>query len=309
MSLTRTESGARADVRPRGGLRVRRGLGLLGTYALLIGILVFAIFPFVWTFVISVTDSGSVTTGRTVYDFPASLWPRHVTLDNFGNVLRTYPGLGRAFVNSVIISGLTVLGTLVVSSLAAYPLARYDFRGRDVVFGVILATLVLPTETNFLVNMLTLARVRQWPVVGEYLGVGSYMAVVLPTLSTAFGIFLMRQAFLSVPGALLEAARIDGATEGQILRRVMLPLSVPSLAALGIFTLVGTWNAYFWPSIALTGEQDRFPLAVEMLKLKGAFNDNIFNTAAGAVLMMLPVLTLFVLAQRFFMRGLDGAVK
>lgn len=290
-------------------MRLRKRLRQAGVYAVLVGILIFAIFPFLWTFVISVTDSGSVTTGRTVYDFPASLLPARVTLANFVTVFQTYPALGRAFLNSVIISGLSVLGTLIVSSLAAYPLARNDFWGKAAVFSLIIATLVLPTETSFLVNMLTLAKLRQLPVVGELLGVGSYLGVVLPTLSTAFGIFLMRQAFLTIPGSLLEAARMDGATELQVLRRIMLPLAKPSLAALAIFTLVGTWNSYFWPSIALTGAQDKLPLAVEMLKLKGAFNDNIFNTAAGAMIMMLPILLLFVFAQKHFMRGLDGAVK
>lgn len=309
MSLSQPTPTSRPSTPRLSALKLRKRLATLGTYLMLTGILIFAIFPFVWTFAIAVTDSDFVTTGRTVYDFPASLVPARVTLENFINVFTTYPAMGRAFLNSLLIAGLTVLGTLVVSSLAAYPLARFDFLGKTLIFGIILATLVLPTETSFLVNMLTLAKLRQLPVIGEYVGVGSYLAVVLPTISTAFGIFVMRQAFLSVPGALLEAARIDGATEGQILRRIMLPLSAPSLTALGIFTLVGTWNSYFWPSIALTGAQDKFPLAVEMLKLKGAFNDNIFNTAAGAMIMMLPVLLLFLLAQRYFMRGLDGAVK
>ena len=138
---------------------------------------------------------------------------------------------------------------------------------------------------------------------------GTYQGVVLPVIATAFGIFVMRQAYLSVPDALLEAARIDGATELQILFRIMIPLSIPSLTALGIFTLVNTWNAYFWPSVALLTNENLQPLAVAMLKLKGQFNYDPFNVAAGAMILMLPVLLVFILTQRLFMRGLEGAVK
>lgn len=138
---------------------------------------------------------------------------------------------------------------------------------------------------------------------------GTYAGVALPIIATAFGIFLMRQAYLAIPGTLMEAARIDGATELQILWRVMIPLSVPSLTALGIFTLVGTWNAFFWPSVALLTNDDLLPMSVAILKLKGQFNYDVFNVAAGAMIMMIPVLVVFFMAQRFFMRGMEGAVK
>ncbi len=119
----------------------------------------------------------------------------------------------------------------------------------------------------------------------------------------------MRQTYMAVPDSLLEAARIDGATEFQILWRIMIPLSAPALTALGIFTLVNTWNSYFWPSVALLGADNLQPLSVAMLKLKGQFNHDSFNVAAGAMIMMIPVLIIFVAAQRLFMRGLEGAVK
>jgi putative chitobiose transport system permease protein len=193
-----------------------------------------------------------------------------------------------------------VVGTLVVSALAAYPLARLQFPGRALIFGAIVSTLVLPTEIAFIVNVLTL---RDLGLLGTYAG------VALPIIATAFGIFLMRQAYLAIPGTLMEAARIDGATELQILWRVMIPLSVPSLTALGIFTLVGTWNAFFWPSVALLTNDDLLPMSVAILKLKGQFNYDVFNVAAGAMIMMIPVLVVFFMAQRFFMRGMEGAVK
>ncbi|MBC7646053.1 MAG: carbohydrate ABC transporter permease [Pseudopedobacter sp.] len=278
--------------------RVLSTLSKVWTYVLLSVILLFAVFPFLWTLAISLTDK-TVVSGVSIYDFPSSLFPSKLTLNNFVDIYQKF-GLGKYIVNSIIISSCTVVGTLLVASLAAYPLARLHFPFRNFILALILATLVLPSETNFIVNIITL---RNLGILGTYAG------VVLPVLATAFGIFVMRGAYLSIPETLLEAARIDGATELQIWWRVMLPLSVPSITALAIFTLVGSWNDYFWPSLALITNENLHPLAVAMLKLKGQFNYDPFNVAAGAMIMMLPVLVVFLAAQRYFMRGLDGAVK
>ena len=286
------------QVRTVSRARVLSTLGVVWTYVLLGLILVFAVFPFLWTLAISLTDK-TVASGTSIYDFPSSLFPRHLTLHNFFDIYQKF-GLGKYIFNSVVISSFTVMGTLLVATLAAYPLARLRFPLRNFIFALILSTLVLPSETSFIVNVITL----------KNLGIlGTYAGVVLPLLSTAFGIFVMRSAYLNIPETLLEAARIDGATEMQIWRRVMLPLSVPSITALAIFTLVGSWNDYFWPSLALITNEDLHPLAVAVLKLKGQFNYDPFNVAAGAMIMMLPVLLVFLAAQRYFMRGLDGAVK
>lgn len=274
----------------------RRLLRATLRYTLLTAVLLFAVFPFLWTLAIALTDK---TAGTSIYNFPASLLPKQVTLNNFGEVYRTF-GLGKYVWNSISITVMTVVGTLVVSALAAYPLARFRFPGRNLIFSVIVLTLVLPTETNFLANTLTLQKLHL---------LGTHLGVVIPTVAGAFGIFLMRQAFLSVPSALIEAARIDGAGELTILTRIMLPLTRPSLAALGIFTLVGTWNAYFWPMLVLSTAPDKAPLSVAVLKLKGQFNYDPFNIAAGSLIMMLPVLLVFLAAQRLFMRGMEGAVK
>ena len=276
--------------------RYRKAGRLLLRYVILSVVLIFAVFPFLWTLAIAITDKHG---GGSIYDFPASLFPRSVTLRNFVEVYNTF-SLGKYIWNSVSITAMTIIGTLIVSALAAYPLARFRFPGKSLIFGVIVLTLVLPGETTFIVNILTL---RDIGLLGTHLG------VVLPTIAGAFGIFLMRQAFLSIPQALIEAARIDGAGEMTILTRIMLPLTRPSLAALGIFTLVTTWNAYFWPMLALSGAPDAVPLSVAVLKLKGQFNYDPFNIAAGSLFMMLPVLLVFLAAQKLFMRGLDGAVK
>ncbi len=277
---------------------LRKNLDKVFTYALLVAIALFALFPFLWTLAISLTDK-SATSGVSIYDFPRALLPNKITLANFTEVFRVF-NLGKYLLNSVVISGLTVFGTLLVSSLAAYPLARLKFLGRDIIFGAILATLVLPSETSFIVNTITLNRLG-W--------LGTYTGVVVPVIATAFGIFVMRQAYLAIPESLSEAARMDGASEWQILWRIVFPISLPTLTALGIFTLVNTWNSYFWPSVALLTNENLHPLAVAMLKLKGQFNYDPFNVAAGAIIMMLPVLLVFAFTQRLFMRGLEGAVK
>lgn len=275
----------------------RKWLGNALTYLVLLLILAFAIFPFLWTLAISITDKRAA--GISIFDFPKSLFPPAITLDNFVEVFQKLK-LAKYLINSIVISGLTVIGTLLISAMAAYPLAKLNFPGKSIIFTAIIATLVLPTETAFIVNVLTLNKIGLF---------GTYWGVVLPLVATAFGIFLMRQAYVSIPSTLLESARIDGATELQILSRIMIPLSIPSLAALGIFTLVNTWNAYFWPSVALLTNEDLLPMSVAILKLKGQFNYDTFNIAAGAMIMLVPVLLIFMLAQRFFMRGLEGAVK
>ncbi|SMB79267.1 carbohydrate ABC transporter permease [Deinococcus hopiensis] len=276
--------------------RPRRVLPLVLRYAFLIMVLLFAVFPFLWTLAIALTDK---TAGGSIYNFPASLFPTKITLNNFSQVYQTF-SLGKYVWNSISITGLTIIGTLVVSALAAYPLARFQFPGRNLIFSIIVLTLVLPTETNFLPNTLTLQKLHL---------LGTHTGVVLPLVASAFGIFLMRQAFLSVPRALLEAARLDGASEMTVLTRIMLPLTRPSLAALGIFTLVTTWNAYFWPMLVLSATPDKAPLSVAVLKLKGQFNYDPFNVAAGSLIMMLPVLLVFLFAQRLFLKGMEGAVK
>lgn len=277
--------------------RWRKGLRITLSYLVMLLILGFAVFPFLWTLAISITDKKA--TGISIYDFPASLFPPAITLGNFIEVFQKLK-LGENFLNSVIITAMTVVGTLLVSALAAYPLARLNFPGKGLLFSIIIATLVLPDETTFIVKVILLNKIGL---------LGTYWGVVLPLVATAFGIFVMRQAYLAIPGTLMEAARIDGASEIQILTRIMIPLSIPSLTALGIFTLVGTWNAYFWPSVALLTNDKLLPMSVAILKLKGQFNYDVFNVAAGAVIMMLPVLLVFFLAQRLFMRGLEGAVK
>jgi putative chitobiose transport system permease protein len=167
------------------------------------------------------------------------------------------------------------------------------------VFTVILATLMLPTEINFLVNFITTTHLRL---------VNSYAGVILPTLAGAIGIFIMKNAFEEIPQDLLDAARVDGASELHIFFRIMLPLALPQIGALVILTTVTSWNNFLWPSVVLT-KSALMPLAVGILELSGTFGSSTRVIAAGAILTVAPALVVFFLAQRFFMRGMEGAIK
>ncbi len=261
-------------------------------YVLLIAIAIVCAFPFLWTLAIAIGTEGNV------FDFPSSFVPQRPSLANFVEVFRVVD-LVRYYGNSIWITFWTVVWTILVCSLAAYPLARYRFRGRAVVFTLILATLMLPTEVNFLVNFITSAQLGL---------VNTHLGVILPTLAGAIGIFMMKNAFEEIPQDLLDAARADGASELYIFFRIMLPLALPQIGALVIMTTVTTWNNFLWPSVVLT-KGELMPLAVGILELSGTFGSSTRIIAAGAILTIAPALIVFFFTQRFFMRGMEGAVK
>lgn len=261
-------------------------------YLLLGAVAALCVFPFWWTLVTALSSEGNI------FAFPPTFWPRAPSLASFSEVFRVIP-MASFFRNSLIISVCTVAWKLALCSLAAYPLARLRFRGRRLVFGVILATLVLPSEVNFLVNFITITKLGL---------VDTYTGVILPNLVTAVAIVLLKQAFEEIPQELVDAARIDGANEWTIFRHIMLPLAAPWLATVGILSAVEAWNEYIWPSIVMS-KPDEFPLSVGVLYLRGTFGSSTRVIAAGTVLAVLPTVIAFLFTQKFFMRGMDGAVK
>jgi len=270
----------------------RRGAGIAAHYAVLGAIAIFCAFPLLWTLSAALGSQGNV------FAFPAALVPHAPTLGNFREVFRVVD-LARYYANSIWITFWTVVWTVLVCSAAAYPLACLRFRGRKLVFGAVLTTLMLPTEVNFLVNFIT---VTQLHVVNTHLG------VILPTIAGAVGIFLMKNAFEEIPPELIDAARVEGASELRIFVQIMLPLARPQIAALVILTTVTSWNNFLWPGVVLTKSR-LMPLAVGILELSGTFGSSTRVIAAGAILTVLPVLVVFFFAQRFFMRGMEGAIK
>jgi putative chitobiose transport system permease protein len=277
--------------------RQRRLLENIVVYAVLTIIAIISIYPFLWTV------RSSFTTAGGLFEFPPSLLPTEPSFRNYIEVFGLVP-IARQILNSLIICFFGVGLSVLFSTLGAYPLAKMRFPGRDLIFYAILATLVLPNEAGLIVNFVTT----------KTLGLlqsdaGKVAAIIIPALGNVAGLFLMRQAYLSVPVELLEAARMDGASELTIWWRIMLPLTLPTIAAFSILQFVAFWNSFLWPIIVIGSDRQLYPLSAGLLDLSGAFATNTRAVSAGAVIATIPIIVVFLFFQRYFMRGLEGAVK
>ncbi len=194
----------------------------------------------------------------------------------------------------------TVALNLVTCSLAAYPLAKIRFKGRNLIFTLILGTLVFPPQLLIIPLYVMAVKTFQFN--------DTLQALILPFATSAFGIFLLRQIYQGVPDELLEAARLDGATEFGIWWRILLPLIRPGLATLAIITFVNSWNDFLWPLLMLSN-RNLFTLPVGLAFLRGFFSGNLRSVAAGIMIATIPMVIFFMAFQRQFIRGLSGAVK
>jgi putative chitobiose transport system permease protein len=271
---------------------LRRLPRLLLQYGILLALAALCVFPFWWTLVVAISTEGNI------FEFPPTFLPQAVSLENFIEVFRVIPIIA-FYKNSLLITLATVAWKLLLCSLAAYPLSRMRFSGSRLVFGLILLTMILPSEVNFLVNFITMTKIGL---------VNTYTGVILPNVVTAVSILLLKQAFDEVPQDLIDAARVDGATEWIIFWKIVLPLITPWLATVGILTAVEAWNDYIWPSLVISKPED-FPLSAGILYLRGTYGSSTRVIAAGTILTVAPILVAFLFTQRFFMRGMDGAVK
>lgn len=286
---------ARAPGRARGRLRTaRRLLAATGWYAVLTALAVVTVFPFAWMLLTSLKGPLDPVTS-----VPPQLLPGDPTLANYERVLAALP-VPRFFLNSVLVSVSVGVLNVLVAALAAYPLARMRFPGRGVIFYALLATLIVPAQLTYIPSFVLAVNVFHY--------YDTLAALVLPNLVSAFNIFLLRQAFRGVPGELIDAARVDGAGEWRIWWQVLLPVIRPSLVAVAIFTFVTSWNDFLWPSLMLHS-RDGMTLPVGLAALQGFFSADFRSIAAGVTLTVLPILLFFVVVQRYFVRGLTGAVK
>jgi len=267
------------------GYRTRsRGVGRSIVWGLLLLGGVLMVMPLVYML------STSLKSNAEVYEL--SLLPRAPTLDNYRR-LASASGFPRWFLNSLAIASATTLSVLFFDSLAGYTLAKFRFRGRRLVFLAILSTLMIPTE------MLVLP----WYVMSKNLGwLDTYWGIMFPGMITAFGTFLMRQFFESVPDELLEAGRVDGLGEFRIWWRIAMPLVGPALSALAIFTFLGNWTAFLWPLISTT-KPELYTLPVGLASFSGEFQREWEMVMAGASVATLPVLLVFVVLQKYIVRG------
>ncbi len=189
---------------------------------------------------------------------------------------------------------------VLVAAMAAYPLAKMRFRGRSTIFYLLLATLIVPAQLTYIPSFILAVNVFQY--------YDTLPALIFPNLVSAFNIFLLRQAFRGVPNDLTDAARVDGAGEWRIWWSILLPIVRPSLAAVAIFTFVTSWNDFLWPSLMLHTKEG-LTLPVGLAALQSFFQSDFRSIAAGVTITVIPILLFFILVQRYFVRGLAGAVK
>ena len=261
--------------------------------ALMVGLAILWLLPAVWVLVTSLKLT------ENIVRVPPEWIPWPATIEHYGEVLfsssRT-ARIGRAFFNSIVVSLGSVAVVVLTSAMAAYPLARMRFRGRNLVFGLLIGSLMIPNAV-ILVPQYVLVQRLGW--------LSTYQGLIVPeaAMTFAFGVFLLRQFFLTIPSELEDAARIDGADPWQIFTRIVLPLSQPVLGALAIFAFRSAWNDFLWPLIAVN-KPDMFPLPVALALLRGAYAAESYGPImAGAVLSALPLLIVFLFANRRIVEG------
>jgi putative chitobiose transport system permease protein len=256
--------------------------------------------PFIW-----LVSTAMKAANENIFEYPPKFWPQHPTFENFVGVWHQIPFMDY-IINSTIVAIVTIVLNLVFSSLAAYPLARMEFKGKNFVFYAILSTIMIPFQVIMIPVYLMVLRLNLVDSVSNFAG---FAGLILPFAVNAFGIFLMRQAFLTIPKELEEAAIIDGCNIFDIWWRILMPLVKPALATLAIFTFVGSWSEFLWPSIILT-KQEMYTLPIGINDLQGIFSANWRYIAAGAIISTMPILVFFLALQKYFIGGQNqGALK
>jgi len=269
------------------------GVGGLLVNASLLGAALVTLSPLVWMISVSLMSPGEASR------FPPPLLPRRVTIANYRELF-AHAGMGRYLINSAFLTTAVTVLSVLVNVAAGYGFAKLRFAGRDRIFKIMLGALVIPSQVAMVPLFLLL----------KHLGlVNTYGGVIVPAMASIFGIFLVRQYAVSVPDDLLEAARIDGAGELRLFRTIMLPVLRPIIVTLAVFTSLGAWNDFMWPLIVL-GDSDLYTLPVALASLSREHVQDNELMMAGSVLTTLPVLLMFLLLQRYYMRGVMlGSLK
>jgi multiple sugar transport system permease protein len=271
----------------------RRRLPFSPWHLVLIPATLVLIFPFLWMIVTS------VETPAEALHFPPVLFPHVIRLRNYADALHAAPLL-RFALNSAIVAVITVLSNLVLCALAGYAFARLRFAGRTVLFIAIMATLMVP----FQVTMIPQFIITKW--LGTHVlapvGINHLGALIVPNAATAFGVFFLRQFFKTLPDEYEESARVDGASRLTVLRRIVLPLSVPALATLAALTFLDSWNNFLWPLIAID-TTSRMTLPLGLATFQGAHQTEWTLLMAGNMMSLIPMLVIFFAAQRYFIRS------
>ncbi|AET61069.1 binding-protein-dependent transporters inner membrane component [Paenibacillus terrae HPL-003] len=263
----------------------RRYLEEIVKHGILLALAVLTLLPLIWMIMTSFKTEGEVFSGPL-------MWPDTFRLDGYVRVFRDMPFFQWLY-NSVVLSSLQVAGQLVISILAAYAFAHFRFRGREVLFFFVLLTMMMPNQVTM---------VPTYIIVNELNWLNTFAGVIVPHMASGYAIFLLRQAFLTVPRELGEASIIDGCSAAGTLWHVYLRLIGPVLGALTIILFIGTWNDFQWPLLILT-EKSLQPLPLALVQFRQESSLEYVPTMAAATLSMLPVLVLFMLAQKSFVEG------
>jgi multiple sugar transport system permease protein len=299
-------------------------LGLVGLFMLL---------PFFWMLSTSVKPAGDVFTS---FDNPIkAMVPREVQLRNYGQVYDATAAMGggfaRWYLNSVLVAVVVTLGQVMTSACAAYAFARLKFPGRDKLFLSYLGTMMIPGAVTMIPNFILMKKIGDWLAtaapgvnwdasrvislfghtyeVGRLVGPDSYFALIVPVMFSAYGTFMLRQFFMSIPRDLEEAATIDGCGLFRIFTTIILPLSKPALATLTIFTFMGNWQSFYWPLVMLTQDSMK-TLPLGLLSFMGLYSTQWTLLMAGSMMMILPMVIVFVIGQKWFVSGIQlGALK
>lgn len=285
MSNAQTQSAAAFERHTSPVVRALKAYGPKYVVMALVGVV--WIFPFLWMLF------GSLKTQQEILMNTSQLLPENATLDNFVYWLQEL-NFGSYFVNSLIVAVVTVLGNIVFCSMVGYALAKMKFAGKNIVFGAVMVTLMVPSVATF---------VPLFVIVSNMGLSNTYLALILPYLTQPVGVFLMRQFMGGIPDALMEAARIDGAGELRIFWQIVLPQCGPAIATLAILTFLSSWNNFLWPLVAAqTDDMYTLPVALSLYST-GQNATNYSVLLAGAVLIITPILLLFVFLQRYFIQG------
>lgn len=265
-----------------------RTIGNMVVYAVLIIGAIAMIMPFAWMVSTSFKEAGGIFT------YPPRWIPSRFVLDNYLDAWRAAP-FGRYFLNSIFVASAVTLGQLITCSLAAYAFARLDFPGKSLLFLLFLSTIMIPLQLTIIPSFLVLRELK-W--------LDTYYALIVPFTVSAFGTFLLRQTFMTIPQELEDAAKLDGCSRLGFLWRIVLPLSKPPLASLALFTFMGTWNDYLWPLI-MTNSREMRTLQIGLRFLvsqEGGSQWGIFM--AATVMVSLPIIIFYLLVQKQFVKGI-----
>lgn len=243
--------------------------------------------PFIWMILTSFKDMSEI------YVYPPKWLPTTFNFENYVNAFSAAP-FGRYYFNSVLVALTVTIGQLITCSMAAFAFARLKFWGRDVLFFIFLGTMMIPYNVTMIPSFMVL----------YWLGwIDSYYALIVPGLASAFGTFLLRQFFITIPRELEEAAYIDGATRLQVLRKIIIPLAKPALATLAIFTFMGAFNDFIWALIVVNSEEMR-TVQLGLAIFRDRYLTQWDLLMAGSVTAVLPILIVFFFAQKYFIKGI-----